>query len=215
MSDSEGEDLAASAALDRKIASRYVDDIADATDDDDEEEDYYDERQYKKAKYEDEDELLDEDDRDATMHQQIDQDRFKSQMTHAERLIEEKYGREGEELDRLEELGEEAHYGEEIETQQLPPSVSDPKLWLVKCNPGKEMAMVLKLMQKYNSFKHTNEPLFIYSAFCVPATKGYIYVEADKKAHVTKAIEYCHDLKGYSIQIIPLNEMVTLITLYP
>jgi hypothetical protein len=59
---------------------------------------------------------------------------------------------------------------EDYEVEQFPegdaigqtgrqPSISDPKLWLVKCKPGKEKECVENLFHKYFSLNNTNEKL--------------------------------------------------------
>ena len=59
------------------------------------------------------------------------------------------------------------------------PSVKDPKLFLVKCDPGKEEESVWALMKRYLTKQNSREEkLFITSCFTTPASKGYIYIEA-------------------------------------
>lgn len=93
----------------------------------------------------------------------------------------------------------------------LLPSIRDPKLWLVKCKPGKERAVVIGLMSTfYKSIRSNNldDEIFIKSAFTTDSSPGYVYVEADKEVHVRKAIESSLHVYGYKITLVPINEMV-------
>jgi hypothetical protein len=47
--------------------------------------------------------------------------------------------------------------GDEIGQQGRQPSISDPKLWLVKCRPGKEKECVESLYHKYFLSKNDEE----------------------------------------------------------
>lgn len=56
---------------------------------------------------------------------------------------------------------EDPHYesGDEGDQQRRQPSISDPKLWLVKCRPGKERECVENLYHKYFSVKNDDEKI--------------------------------------------------------
>ena len=47
---------------------------------------------------------------------------------------------------------------DEITQQTLLPGVKDPNLWMVKCVPGTEKETLLKIMQKYISLEHSDDP---------------------------------------------------------
>lgn len=103
-----------------------------------------------------------------------------------------------------------------VSQESLLPSVRDPKLWLVRCDPGEEQQSVLTLMQRfYAKEKSENERLFIKSAFTTPAAKGYVYVEAEKDAHVKRAIQGIRALKAWKMDLVPIKEMVQAITVKP
>eukprot|EP01083_Nonionella_stella_P086624 240793_1 len=107
------------------------------------------------------------------------------------------------------EIGED----EDMQTQQLLPSVRDPKLWKVNCVPSKERDCVLKVMQLVQ--KRRNKPgkqLFIKSAFTADVGKGYIYIEADKKVHVSEVAFPVQQLFQWKISLVPINEMVECMT---
>ncbi|KAL6063390.1 Transcription elongation factor SPT5 [Balamuthia mandrillaris] len=100
----------------------------------------------------------------------------------------------------------------EIAQQRLLPSVRDPKLWLVRCKVGKERECVICLMQKFLDKEESEEPLLIKSAVCCDNLKGYIYVEAEKEAHVSKAIKGLRLLFDWGIKLVPIKEMTTVLT---
>ena len=47
---------------------------------------------------------------------------------------------------------------DEITQQTLLPGVKDPNLWMVKCLQGTEKETCLKLMQKFISLEHSEDP---------------------------------------------------------
>jgi transcription elongation factor SPT5 len=144
--------------------------------------------------------------RERGLHEALDVDEQEREIDRASRLIEQKYGVEGDILDRRLDAGP----GMDIERTQeaLLPSISDPKLWLVRCNPGMEQEMVLKLLRKYVLLDNTSQKMWIKSAFATPSSKGYIYVEADKAVHVQVACKGFPQLKAYNVRLIKLTEMV-------
>jgi hypothetical protein len=71
----------------------------------------------------------------------------------------------------------------QVDIGALMPSLRDPNLYICRCDPGKEgevIHAVLKRAAACRSFS-TTKPLLIYSAYAVPMSKGYIYVEADRR----------------------------------
>ncbi|XP_057490454.1 putative transcription elongation factor SPT5 homolog 1 isoform X2 [Actinidia eriantha] len=106
-----------------------------------------------------------------------------------------------------------AEYDEEttdVEQQALLPSVRDPKLWMVKCAIGREREAAVCLMQK--SLDKGSE-LQIRSAIALDHLKNYIYVEADKEAHVKQA---CNGLRviytNTKITLVPIKEMTDVLS---
>lgn len=65
------------------------------------------------------------------------------------------------------------------------PSVNDPSLFAVRCKPGKELEVVLQLLQK-KQFSSVSVP--IYSAVYTPQAKGFVYVEASSERTVQIAL---------------------------
>ncbi|XAR49624.1 hypothetical protein NMG60_11032888 [Bertholletia excelsa] len=106
-----------------------------------------------------------------------------------------------------------AEYDEEttdVEQQALLPSVRDPKLWMVKCAIGREREAAVCLMQK--SLDKGPE-LQIRSAIALDHLKNYIYVEADKEAHVKEA---CKGLRviytNTKVTLVPIKEMTDVLS---
>ena len=67
-----------------------------------------------------------------------------------------RYNEDAQALARFGEGGEEMT--DEITQQTLLPGVKDPNLWMVKCLPGTEKETLLKIMQKYISHEHSDDP---------------------------------------------------------
>ncbi|KAI9197089.1 uncharacterized protein BJ171DRAFT_523077 [Polychytrium aggregatum] len=89
----------------------------------------------------------------------------------------------------------------------LIPSVNDPKLWLVRCKPGKERDIVQNLMRKYISLQETSAALKIKSAFCRDSLSGYVYIESEKQAYVSEALDKMNNVYISRLKLVPVNEM--------
>ncbi len=70
-----------------------------------------------------------------------------------------RYNEDSAGLARFGEGGEEM--SDEITQQTLLPGVKDPNLWMVKCLPGTEKQTVIRIMNKYIAYQHSEEPLQI------------------------------------------------------
>ncbi|ONK67786.1 uncharacterized protein A4U43_C05F3760 [Asparagus officinalis] len=104
------------------------------------------------------------------------------------------------------EYGEEAT---EVEQQALLPSVKDPKLWMVKCAIGHERETAICLMQKYID----RPELQIRSAIALDHLKNYIYVEADKEAHVKEACKGLRNIfNSAKVMLVPIKEMTDVLS---
>lgn len=117
------------------------------------------------------------------------------------RRIQERYGKQ-----RLAEYDEETT---DVEQQALLPSVRDPKLWMVKCAIGRERETAVCLMQKYID---KGSELQIRSAIALDHLKNYIYVEADKEAHVREACKGLRNIFGQKITLVPIREMTDVLS---
>lgn len=97
-----------------------------------------------------------------------------------------------------------------IVQQERVPGITDPHLWVVRCQMGEEKAIVLALMRKFIAYQASDTPLQIKSAFAKEGLKGYIYIEAFKQTHVKQAIEGISALSRAQFQqkLVPINEMI-------
>jgi transcription elongation factor SPT5 len=100
-----------------------------------------------------------------------------------------------------------------VGAKDLIPGIKDPKLWMLRCKPGKERNIITSLMSAfYKKLSTGDEEMFIMSAFTTDTSPGYIYVEADKEIHVKKAIENVRFLNTYKISLVPIKEMIPALT---
>ena len=114
-------------------------------------------------------------------------------------------------------LGSREDVGAAAETlaHVLQPHASDPKLWLVKCRPGKERAAVAALMRGLNIL---GDPMGVYSVIGRDSLKGYIYVEAHKVNEVMNAVQKTrtnHMIFASPINkpvMVPLSEMADVLS---
>ncbi|KAI3733140.1 hypothetical protein L1987_64358 [Smallanthus sonchifolius] len=98
----------------------------------------------------------------------------------------------------------------EVEQQALLPSVRDPKLWMVKCAIGHEREVAVCLMQKCMD---RGSELQIRSAIALDHLKNYIYIEADKEAHVKEACKGMRNIyTGSKILLVPIKEMTDVLS---
>ncbi|KAI4337915.1 hypothetical protein L6164_016278 [Bauhinia variegata] len=116
------------------------------------------------------------------------------------RSIQERYGR------RIADYDEEAT---DVEQQALLPSVRDPKLWMVKCAIGREREVAVCLMQKCID---KGAEMQIRSAIALDHLKNYIYIEADKEAHVREACKGLRNIYAQKITLVPIKEMTDVLS---
>lgn len=95
-----------------------------------------------------------------------------------------------------------------IKKQSLLPTIKDPKLWMVRCRPGREKSTVVKILKSYLNVE--NPP--IKSAIYREHVKGNIYIEADKLGNVQNAIKNFRTLSTYKMMLVPLKEMPDVLT---
>jgi transcription elongation factor SPT5 len=102
----------------------------------------------------------------------------------------------------------------EVDQQARLPTVTDPKLYLVKVKLGKERETVICLMQKAKSLADAGDTLLpILSASAQDHLKGFIYIEADKKPHVRQSLKGLRNVyHSFEPQLVPIPEMVASIS---
>ncbi|PHT51122.1 hypothetical protein CQW23_10869 [Capsicum baccatum] len=137
------------------------------------------------------------------IHPQIGEDEDEEDIEEFERRIEERYGRKSkyeEEEDTI-----------EVFQQALLPTVTDSKLWMVKCAIGHEKDVAACLMQKQidKAFK-----LQIKSVIALDHLQNFIYIEADKEYHVREA---CKGMRNIFLKnkmvMVPIKEMSDVLTM--
>lgn len=101
-----------------------------------------------------------------------------------------------------------------VSQQSLVPSVSDPSLWMFNCAPGKEQELVLQIMNKCKAFASQGKPLGITAAIAAQ-TKGKIYLESYSEPNVLLAVQGIRNLMQYSMRLVPINDMTTVMTVLP
>ncbi|KAA0058876.1 hypothetical protein IC582_004715 [Cucumis melo] len=97
----------------------------------------------------------------------------------------------------------------EVEQQALLPSVRDPKLWMVKCAIGREREAAVCLMQKCID---RGPEMQIRSAVALDHLKNFIYIEADKEAHVREACKGLRNIYAQKITLVPIKEMTDVLS---
>ncbi|CAN4076143.1 unnamed protein product [Withania somnifera] len=98
----------------------------------------------------------------------------------------------------------------DVEQQALLPSVRDPKLWMVKCAIGREREVAVCLMQKAID---RGPELQIRSVVSLDHLKNYIYIEADKEAHVREACKGMRNIYASAkIMLVPIKEMTDVLS---
>ncbi|KAI3874046.1 hypothetical protein MKW92_034123 [Papaver armeniacum] len=215
----------------------FVDDVAEEADDDDDDYDYYEDygESRKKRKRNsaaapfiddqaivassDEEESTDGEGEDPFIvsndEQEDDDDRRKGHgykphpwfsdgeedIEEIEKRVQQRYQSYDEEID-------EANIND-VEQQSRLPSVKDSKLWTVKCAIGHEREAALCLMQKCA----IDQPgMHIRSAIALDYLQNYIYVEADKEAHVREACKGLKMLDTRQIVLVPIKEMTDVVS---
>ncbi|KAL7154912.1 hypothetical protein ABFS83_03G036100 [Erythranthe nasuta] len=181
----------------RKAASRFFDDEALVDDDNDELEDDEDREEDFIV-----DDIRDEDDRRIHRRPLLPrEDEQEEDVEEFERRIQERYSKS-----LHVEYDEEAT---DVDQQALLPSIRDSKLWMVKCAIGREREIAVSLMQKCID---KGSELRIRSAIAIDHLKNYIYIEADKEAHVKEAIKGMRSIYPGRIMLVPIKEMTDVLS---
>mmetsp|Transcript_15961 Transcript_15961/g.19432 ORF Transcript_15961/g.19432 Transcript_15961/m.19432 type:complete len:1075 (-) Transcript_15961:371-3595(-) len=93
------------------------------------------------------------------------------------------------------------------------PSLTEPRLWIVPCKTGQEMAACISLMNKavYMARDKQGIPLGISGALCT-GLRGFIYVESRTEPAARNAIAGLSLLKSFAIKQVPVTDMVAVVT---
>ncbi|KAM1135826.1 hypothetical protein ACFX13_034746 [Malus domestica] len=223
----------------KRRRSDFIDDVAEEDDDEEEEEDYEDDEPYggggasRKRKNkrpsgsqfldieaevdtdEEEEDEEGEDDFIADNAPDVPEDEDGRRMRHRPLMPQEDEQEDFEEIAKSIQAryakSSHTEYDEDttdVDQQALLPSVRDPKLWMVKCAIGREREVAVCLMQKY-----IDKPeLQIRSVIALDHLKNYVYVEADKEAHVREACKGLRNIFGQKIMLVPIREMTDVLS---
>ncbi|CAM6125018.1 unnamed protein product [Calypogeia fissa] len=201
--DEEEEEEAPSRKRRHRRGSEFIDDTAAVASDEDEEEEEGEEDFILDEPVD----LHEEEDRGRRPHHRsmLAEDDQQENIEDLEKLIQQRYGRQDyDEYDEAETT--------EVEQQALLPSVKDPKLWMVKCNPGHEREAAICLMQKYLDMDMQAQPLLIKSAIALDQLKGYLYIESEKEAYVRQAIRGMRMFLQSTVKLVPIKEMTDVLS---
>lgn len=146
-------------------------------------------------------------------HRRLNQERKAFETESAEEIvnrIKQKHRRSQRRFDDEDVGGEMMH--SDVTQQSLLPSVSDPKMWIFKCKPGREQHLVVALMNKYIDFMNRGHPLQIKSAVA-SSTKGFIYIEAEREPHAKEAVTGLRDIMPWSMKLVPIHEMSSVLSI--
>lgn len=148
-------------------------------------------------------------DRDDRMHRELDRKRDAQETLDVEAtaaLYKERYGRPNRAQGSASGI---------IPQRLLMPSADDPRIWAMRCRPGKEREIIFSLQNRIIEREKSREPVRIFSAFeraGTGAMAGRIYVEANLADHVTQAMDgITHVFMGTKPFLIPIEEMPDLL----
>uniref|UniRef100_A0A0C9RJB2 Transcription elongation factor SPT5 n=1 Tax=Wollemia nobilis TaxID=56998 RepID=A0A0C9RJB2_9CONI len=186
----------------RRGAAAFIDDTAVVASDEDEDEEEGEEDFINDAGAE----LQDEE--DARIHRRpfLPRDDTEEQdVEDLERLIQQRYAARSDHIEYDEETTD-------VEQQALLPSVKDPKLWMVRCAIGHEREAAVCLMQKYLDMQSQGTDLHITAAVALDHLKGYLYIEAEKEAHVREACKGLRNIYSQKVKLVPIKEMTDVLS---
>ncbi|XP_051139431.1 putative transcription elongation factor SPT5 homolog 1 [Andrographis paniculata] len=180
----------------RKAASEFFDEEA-AVDSDEEEEEEEGEDDFIDTGAD----IPDEDDRRIHRRPLLPREDEQEDVDELQRRIQERYSARSNNFEYDDEATD-------VEQQALLPSVRDPKLWMVKCPIGREREVAVCLMQKYLD----KGLIHIYSVVTLDHLKGYVYIEADREAHVREAIKGMRNIFSAKVMLVPIKEMTDVLS---
>lgn len=148
-----------------------------------------------------------QDEEDTRMHRRpfLPRDEQEQDVEDLERLIQQRYAARSDHVEYDEETTD-------VEQQALLPSVKDPKLWMVRCAIGHEREAAVCLMQKYIDMQTQGTDLQIRSAVALDHLKGYLYIEADREAHVREACKGLRNIYSMKVTLVPIKEMTDVLS---
>lgn len=189
--------------------NQFIDVEAEVDEDDEEEPEEEDDLPGEEMHPDDLQELPPGADRDDRMHRELDRKREQQEAMDVEETaarLKERYGRQNRASGSASGI---------VPQRLLMPSADDPRIWFMKCRPGKEREIIFALQKRIVERQRSREPVQIFSAFeraGTGAMVGKIYVEARRLDDVTAALDGITNVfMGTKPQLIPIEEMPALL----
>ncbi|KAM3415222.1 Transcription elongation factor SPT5 [Cercospora zeina] len=189
--------------------NQFIDVEAEVDEDDEEEPEEEDDLPGEEMHPDDLQELPPGADRDDRMHRELDRKREQQEAMDVEETaarLKERYGRQNRAAGSASGI---------VPQRLLMPNADDPRIWFLKCRPGKEREIIFALQSRIVERQRSREPVQIFSAFeraGTGAMMGKIYVEARRVDDVTAAFDgLSHVFMGTKPQLIPVEEMPALL----
>ena len=111
---------------------------------------------------------------------------------------------------------DEAAYADEDEDEGPalgpPPTNADPKLYHVKCKPGKERELAIAILR---NVQNPLRQIGVCGVVVKDELKGSLYIEATKPGAVQKAIEGIQGIYRSKVGVVPLAEMIDVVHVKP
>lgn len=114
-----------------------------------------------------------------------------------------------EEINRYYEEKERSYEDEVDEEKEIAflPSSKDPKIFVVKCNAGKEKEACVSLQKKFFELRKADQEISIFSASAVDKIPCCVFIEAFQEMHVRIACDGLLALKKDTVKVIPSKEV--------
>lgn len=186
------------------MASRFFDDYAEENSDDDDEDDGDFREAGEVITTEIEQEAID---RQKAGRQKM-AELFGGSAEEVARRFEEQYEDVREQEELYKQVGEFFKHDTQVAQQSLLPSAKDPKIFMIKCTPGKEMELTRSVMNKTLAIYEKTKMLKVKSAFCGSA-KGYIFIEALSDSLVKEIIMGLKGLYMGKIRQLAVDQMTS------
>lgn len=191
----------------KRRRNQFIDVEAEVDEDDEEEPEEEDDMPGEEMHPDDLQELPPGADRDDRMHRELDRQRERQDAMDVEETaarLKERYGRQA----------RAGGSGSAIVPQKLlMPGVNDPRIWRLKCRPGKEREIIFAIQHRIVERSKSREPVQIFSVFERSGPmSGNLYVEAARQDDILPALEgITHIFFGTKPQMIPVEEMPDLL----
>lgn len=207
--DDEEDDIGRPTKRRKRRRNQFIDVEAEVDEDDEEEPEEEDDLPADEMHPDDLQELPPGADRDDRAHRELDRKREAEEAMDVEATaarLKERYGRQNRVSGSASGI---------VPQRLLMPGANDPRIWFMKCRPGKEREIIFSLQNRIVERQSSREPVQIFSAFeraGTGAMAGKIYVEARSIDHVTAALDgITHVFMSSKPQIIPIEEMPALL----